>query len=109
MKDFFLVFVALVIPLFFAFVFLMSAWSRLNAGRSRCRAAESEWYLAQEEALREAAGRKWAAAAADFEKARSAFPGRWFAALIGFAPPKPPPVADAPGGPFSVGEGKPAR
>ena len=109
MKDLFLVFVALVIPLFFVFIFLMSTRTRLAAARERCREAESALRATRGEGHQEAAQGKWEAAAADYETARSAFPGRWFATLIGFAPLKPTTTADSSERPIPVSEGMPPR
>ena len=109
MKDLFLVSVALVIPLFFVFIFLMSTRTRLAAARERCREAESAWRSAQGEGHQEAARGKWEAATTDYETARSAFPGRWFATLIGFAPFKPTTTADSSERPIPVGDGMPPR
>jgi hypothetical protein len=108
MKDLFLVFVALVIPLFFLFIYVMSTYSRLKTGRSRCADAESEWRAAQDEEHRKAARKKWEAAATDYEKVCGAFPGRQLAGVIGFVRPKPPP-AESPERPISASEGKPVR
>jgi hypothetical protein len=109
MIHFFIILIALVVPLFFVFVYLMSARNHLKKARERCHEAESSCRAAHREEHPEAARGKWEAAAAEYEMARTAFPGKWFARLIGFAPAQLPPPADSPQGPKCVSEEKPER
>jgi hypothetical protein len=109
MKVCFLVFVALVIPLFFAFIFLMSAYSRLATLRKRCQEALSELQSAHDEADRETVRKKYAAAIAAFESARSAFPGPLIVTLFRIAPVESPPATDARERPTSATNGNTAN
>lgn len=108
MKEFFLYFVALVIPVFFVFIFLMSAYNRLATLRKRCQEASSELQSARNEADEESAQQRWTSASAAFENARSAFPGPLLVALFRIALPEPPLSADARERPPSVRNGNTA-
>ena len=105
MKEFFLYLVALVIPVFFVFIFLMSAYNRLATLRKRCRDALAELQTARDEADRETVRKKYAAAIAAFESARSTFPGPLIVLLFRIAPPEPLPATDAREHPPSVANG----
>ena len=88
----FLVLIALVIPAFFASLFVTSAYHRLVALRRRCSEILKE--AREAKATSDAAnlvrlGRNYEEAVADYVRARRHFPGSAVATLFGVAPPEP--------------------
>ena len=78
-KFVFLAIIALVIPVFFALMFTMSAYNRLTQLRARCREAQGR-LESGEPKVAEA----YQQALAEYESARRTFPGNLLARLGGF-------------------------
>lgn len=83
----FLVLVALVIPAFFALLFVMSAYHRLAALRSRCERIVSEADAVRDPTELARLRQAYDEAVAAYEKIRLRFPGSRLAAIFRFAPP----------------------
>jgi len=81
-KHLFLLLIALVIPLFFLGVFVLSEYHKLAALRRRSQAAATQ----PDPAL---ARQTYQEAAREYAKARQHFPTNLIAALFGFPPARP--------------------
>jgi len=81
-KILFLTLIALVIPLFFLLIFVLSAYNRLAGLRNRCRASAS----ASDQSLASEHQRQ---AIKQYDEARSAFPANVVARIFGFGPEQP--------------------
>jgi hypothetical protein len=79
-KILFLALIALVIPAFFALVFVLSTHARLTTLRQRCREARAR---AKAAAMRDAR-RDYEAAVGKYESARTSFPASLIARALGF-------------------------
>jgi hypothetical protein len=91
----FLVLIALVVPVFFALLFVTSAYHRLAALRLRCEQILSlAKGTSDPEELRRLR-RAHEEAVAMYEHVQRRFPHSVIAALFRFSPPKPWPIADS--------------
>ena len=82
MKILFLTFIALVIPLFFLLVYVLSTYNRLLSLRNRCRATCPD-------SDRDGLGERQRQAIEQYDQARTGFPTNVVARLFGFGPEQP--------------------
>ena len=82
MKILFLTFIALVIPLFFLLIFVLSTYNRLVGLRNRCRASASA-------SNRDLIAERQREAIKQYDEVRRTFPANVIARLFGFGPEQP--------------------
>ena len=82
MKIFFLTLIALLIPLFFLLIFMLSTYNRLAGLRNRCRAASQN-------PDRDGITERQRQAIEEYDEARRTFPTNMIARLFGFGPEQP--------------------
>ena len=95
MKILFLTFIALVIPLFFLLIFVLSTYNRLTNLRNRCRPIVSG-------SDRDDVTERRHQAVEQYNEARRSFPASVIAWLFGFGPEQPAPENAATSAPSRV-------